>query len=299
MTTELQSVNTTYEPFSYIPEYIEVNKRFVGGLDLAGVRHFLDVACGTGTVSRLLLAAVPGAHLNGVDLDPVQIELSTAEFRKEGYEVRHSFELTEDTANGKPVVVLGVTPGEQLPFPDGAFDCATIANAIHMIPDKPAFVRAVHRVCRPGALFAFNSSFYAGSYPPGTENHITYWIREATLFIDRLNKERKEQGKEPYKRVRGTTRAAFQNRWFSPEDWKALLTEVGFTVQSNREETVQLSTEAVAAIGAYGGMAQVLLSGYPVEVGSLALKETAQASLDALKLPTLPRNWLTMTARKN
>src|ERR687885_707864 len=126
-----QPVNTTYEPFSREPEYVEANRGFVRRVSLGHVGRFLDLACGAGAVSRLLLEAAPGAHLNGVDLDRVQIELACRGFEALGYEVRRGFALTEDVVNGKPVVTLAVGSADELPFPEDTFDCVTIANAIH------------------------------------------------------------------------------------------------------------------------------------------------------------------------
>ena len=96
-----QNVNTTYEPFSQEPEYLEANKGFVQRVSLAGVDRFLDLACGTGTVSRMLLEEAPGAFLNGVDLDPVQIDLAAEEFAQMGFEVRRGFDLAVGCRHGQ------------------------------------------------------------------------------------------------------------------------------------------------------------------------------------------------------
>ena len=76
MSQDVQS-NTSYEPFSLEPVYIEANRAFVEGQSLDGVQRILDLACGTGTTAELLLGRMPNAHLNGLDFDPVQIESAT------------------------------------------------------------------------------------------------------------------------------------------------------------------------------------------------------------------------------
>ena len=134
--SEILDVNTTYEPFSIEPIYIEANRGFVTRQNLSGVKRFLDLACGTGTVSDILLEQSPRAHLNGVDYDPVQIELSAERFTKLGHTIRRGFEITDDIANEKPVLTYAVGSADELPFPENSFDCVTIANAIHMLPDK-------------------------------------------------------------------------------------------------------------------------------------------------------------------
>lgn len=295
-----QTVNTTYEPFSLEPEYLEANKGFVKRAPLADVARFLDLACGTGTVSRMLLEEAPGAFLNGVDIDPVQIELATEEFTQSGHEVRRGFDLVEDVVLGKPVVVLGVGAADELPFPDETFGCVTIANAIHMMPDKARFVAEVSRVLKPGGLFGFNSSFYAGTYPPGTERHGLIWLQEATRFIDQLNRRLQAEGRsdEVVRRVHGKTRAAFQNRWYSPGEWSGLLEDASFEVRDVHERVVMMDERCLAAVGAYGGLAEVLMSGYPVEAASMALQMTAGSGLKALHIDAVPRNWLEVWAVK-
>lgn len=295
----IQPVNTTYEPFSREPEYVELNRAFIERQNLAGVERFLDLACGTGTVSEHLLAASPAAHLNGVDYDPVQIELATAHFRERGYEVRRGFEVTNDRRDGKPVLVFGVASADDLRFPDATFDCVTIANAIHVMPDKAAFVKAAARVLKPGGVFGFNSVFYAGSYPKGTERHTYEWLKEATFYIERKNERLKAEGKPTIRRVHGTTRGAFQNRWFNPQEWCELLAEAGLKAHDVFERTVLMDERCLAAVGAYGGLAEVVMSGYPVAEASEALQATAGVALQRTGVEKLPRNWLEVWATKS
>ena len=296
--TNIQPVNTTYEPFSREPEYIEANRGLVQRQSLDGVRHILDLACGTGTISALLLEAAPQAHLNGIDYDPVQIELATKEFEALGYEVRHGFELTEDVINGKPVLVFAVGSADELPFPDETFDCVTIGNAIHVMPDKAKFFKAVNRVLKKGGLFGFNSAFYAGSYPEGTERHTYEWLKEATYYIETKNARLKAEGKPIIKRKHGTTRGAFQNRWQSPQEWRDLLAKYGLDAHDVYERRVMLDERCLAAVGAYGGLAEVVMSGYPVEQASEALQATAGIALQRTGVDLLPRNWLEVWATK-
>lgn len=295
---QLQAVSMTYEPFSKEPEYIECNRAFVERLPLENVDRFLDIACGTGTVSSLLLERFPEANLNGVDLDPVQIDLSTATWTELGHTVRHGFELTEDYENGKPVVVLGVGSGDDLKFPDETFDCVTIANAIHMLPDMSKFFAEVARVLKPGGVFGFNSGFYAGCNPPGTERHMYQWLREATYYIDKWNERRKAEGKEPIRRQHGTTRSAFQNRWLNPGEWTEHLREQGFDSIDINERTLQMDVRCLQALVAYGGLVEVVMSGYPIEEASIALQSTAPKALELLGRDTLPRQWLEIWATK-
>ena len=296
---EIQPVNTTYEPFSLEPEYIEANRSFLARRALGQTRRFLDVACGNGTVTELLAKASPSAHLNGVDCDPVQIELITNRFRDVGYEVRHGFDLTSDWANDRPVLTFAEGSANDLPFPAESFDCVTIFNAAHLLPDKEDFLRGVHRVLKPGGTFGFNSTFYAGAIPPGGNNLYVQWLRLATAYIEKQNEQLKAEGKEPIKRVRGTRRGAFQNRWYSPQEWSDLLLQCGLKVKDMHERLVEASHRSFALFGAYGGLVKVLMSGYPVGCASEALQASAKPAMDAVNAVTVPRNYLEIWANKD
>ncbi|MBX3411471.1 MAG: methyltransferase domain-containing protein [Pirellulales bacterium] len=291
------TANTTYEPFSRDPAYLEANREFVARLPLQNVRRILDLACGTGTVGEMLLAAAPQASLYGVDLDPVQIELAAQQYAQAGYKV-HRVDLgaSPPPTGESRHVTLAVGTADELPLGEGTFDCVTIANAIHLIDDKGKLLAAAARVLAPGGIFAFNSGFYAGCYPPGTELAFYEWVKEATAWIEQYNADRVAAGEAPARRVRGTTRGAFQNRWLNPSEWQDMLVQAGFEVRDVHERTVVLNPTALAAIGAYGGMAKVALSGYPVELASQALEASVGKALENCQLTSVPRNWLEICA---
>ncbi|MBX7166432.1 MAG: methyltransferase domain-containing protein [Pirellulales bacterium] len=300
---QVQTVSHTYEPFSKEPEYIEANRAFIDRLPLTEaireqVHRVLDVACGTGAVSQLLAAQVPRAHLYGVDIDPEQIRLSTQLWHELGYEVRSGFELTDDCVANKPVVTLALASGEDLRFPRDSFDCVTIANAIHMLPDRRAFLSAAARVLKPGGIFGMNTGFYAGCYPPGTERHTVDWLRAALAFVGEENQRREANGEPLIKRRHGTSRGAFQNRWLSAEEWCAELRAAGLEPIDVHERMVMMDARCLAALAAYGGLVEAVMSGYPVEEASRALQSTAARALELQGVETLPRLWLEIWARK-
>lgn len=49
------ALDTTYEPFATEPEYIAVNRDFIDDLLIGRPERVLDLACGIGTLSSLLL----------------------------------------------------------------------------------------------------------------------------------------------------------------------------------------------------------------------------------------------------
>ena len=295
---ELIEVNKTYEPFSLEPQYIDQNRQFLGRPDLSNVRHCLDIACGNGVSAEMLLQSNPMIHLNGVDYDPKQIDLIEERFTELGYSTRRGFGLTDEFEDGKPVLTFGECSGDELPFAEDSFDCVTIANAIHMLPDKDKFIRSAAEVLRPGGLFGFNSSFYAGTFPADTDRFYTNWLMLAAQALTRHNKQLVAQGKPPLKRIRKTSHRAFQNRWLTIDEWTELLQRYDLEIFDLRETVVMLDARCFITISAYAGMAEVLLSGYPVEEASWALQSTVEPALEAFGTDQIPRNWLEVWATK-
>ncbi|MEV7288891.1 class I SAM-dependent methyltransferase [Streptomyces sp. NPDC093252] len=97
-------------------------------------RGLLDVACGTGIVTRRLAAARPATRVTGADLTP---------------------EMARHAVARLPGAVVLADSG-RLPFRDGAFDAVSSVWLLHLL-GGPAEVAAVvaecARVLRPGGVY--------------------------------------------------------------------------------------------------------------------------------------------------
>ena len=94
------------------------------GLIPAQTRRLLDVACGTGIVTRRLAAARPATRVWGADL---------------------TYGMARMAAVRLPGAVV-LADGRALPFPDGVFDAVTSVWLLHLL-DRPEDVRAVVAEC--------------------------------------------------------------------------------------------------------------------------------------------------------
>jgi ubiquinone/menaquinone biosynthesis C-methylase UbiE len=263
------------------------------------VKRILDLAGGTGAVGQLMLAAAPEASLHEIDLDPVQIGLAAENYAALGYRVRRGADAMDTAPGSARTVSLIVGSATELPFPEGSFDCVMIANAIHLIGDKESLIKSIARVLEPGGIFAFSSGFYAGCWPPTTQQVYTEWLKEATAWIMRYNAERIEAGEQPVRRVRGKSQlapVAYQNRWLTPVEWRELLSSLGFEVRDLNERAVIFDHDSLASVGAYSGLAEAQLSGYPVELASEALASTAGLALASAGVTTVRHNWIEICA---
>jgi ubiquinone/menaquinone biosynthesis C-methylase UbiE len=97
----------------------------------------LELACGTGAVSRALAAALPRAQIVATDLNPAMLEV--ARTRVAAGNLR--FEPAD---------------AQSLPFPAGAFDLVVAQFGAMFFPDKVGAYREVRRVLAPGGAWLFN-----------------------------------------------------------------------------------------------------------------------------------------------
>ena len=283
------ALDATYDPFSREPAYVELNRQFVRSLGLGGERRILDLACGTGTLTELVLEETPGAAcVLGVDLSRTSLALARRRLLADGA-----------VQEGAARVRLAAATADVLPVRDRGADAVLMGNAIHYFKDPGRLLDEVHRVLRPGGLFAFNTSFYAGTFLPGTERFYEEWVKEAVKYILRRDAEERGQGRAGISRTRGRGEATFSRRWPSPAEYAGTLERHAFTVWSIRERTALMTRSSFEAIGAYEGCAAALLSGFPVALAGEALARSAAPALRACGRESVPRQWLEMTAIKN
>jgi ubiquinone/menaquinone biosynthesis C-methylase UbiE len=298
---EEEQIDTSYEPFSREPEYIEANRAFVRELGLTRDMSILDLACGTSTMTDLMLEQVLGRPSDPAGGVPrvVGMDLSRESLLL-GKEHLSGLGLLAEPAGaiqGTQCVSLIEGSANELPFRDESFDFIVMGNAIQLT-DLDRMLPEVKRILRPGGCFAFNTSFYAGTYCPGTEHVYIRWVQDALTYVRQRDAELRAKGAPGVSRRRGQAARAFSKPWLSAADYSAKLSDAGLATRSFRERTVILTQSSFEKIGAYAGLAKVLLSGYPVKLASEALERSAGTTLAAVNMPEVPRYWLEMVACK-
>jgi demethylmenaquinone methyltransferase/2-methoxy-6-polyprenyl-1,4-benzoquinol methylase len=107
----------------------------VRATDLPVGGRLLDICTGTADVALEAVGQHPAARVLGVDFSAPMVELGRRKAAMAGVADR---------------VFLSVAPAEALPFPDGAFDAATVAFGLRNVPDRQRALAEMHRVLRPG-----------------------------------------------------------------------------------------------------------------------------------------------------
>jgi len=111
--------------------------------------RILDVAAGTGLVSRALARRRPDARITS--LDPSEAMLSVGA-------------MQNASARLDPRIHPVLGRAESLPFPDETFDAVTFTYLLRYVEDAPATVRELARVLRPGGTLA-SLEFHAPDDP--------------------------------------------------------------------------------------------------------------------------------------
>ncbi len=264
----------SFRRFTQHPFYTDLNSRLVDLSQIKPGNIVLDLACGTGAVTRLLLEKLRGAQESLV----IGIDSSSTALRQAREDLQRTYSNMAQFVQGR-IEDLSLTVRRSV---DAVFLC----NAIHMVPDKGSLLDEVRGVLREDGTFSFNSAFYHGTMRPGTEQFYRRWMMRAIRIV----KER--DGLMP-------TREKVESRkMLSIEQYQELLESSGFTVVRQKEDTAHVPLEAWLDISSFSDFIQGALPGIPMAEASSALKEAVVQVFDELKLKTVSRGWLEVVAAR-
>lgn len=133
------SVPANYEqylgPILFEPYALDMMKR----LPKASLNNVLEIACGTGRVTKHLLNTLTeNGKLVATDLNPDMIEVAK-----------------QKVADNR--IEWQVADALQLPFADNIFDAVICQYGVMFFPDKPKGFAEAYRVLKPGGIFLFNA----------------------------------------------------------------------------------------------------------------------------------------------
>jgi len=112
-----------------------IGERFLEWLDPPANLRWLDVGCGTGAFTKLVLDRTAPETIIGIDPSPAQVEHARRTVRAPQVEFRQG-------------------SASYLPFEPGAFDAVVSALVIHFFDDRPQAFREMLRVTTPGGIVA-------------------------------------------------------------------------------------------------------------------------------------------------
>lgn len=266
----------TFEAFAQHDFYRSVNEHLVDAtlrirqqLPHLPIHRALDLACGTGAVTALLVDRVRRLR------EPVEIiavDPSESALDKARRLVGNAANFVKGTAQAFSNVA-------------GSVDVILFCNAIHLLPNKDVVLAEAHRTLNPDGVLGFNSSFYEGCYVPGTERFYKLWMLRAMQIL------KQEHGMKPDR-----TKVEAM-RWLSPEEYRSALERNGFVIEQMTAEQADMTCQSWQDISHYSEFASGALPGVPVDIAIPVLQRAVQQAYDELGIKMVARNWLQVVAR--
>jgi len=132
-------------------------------LNLANVSELLEVGCGVGAQSEILLRRFPDLKLTGIDLSTKQMDVAK--------------KLLAETPWAKGRYNLQEMDATNMKFAANSFDGAFLCWILEHVPDPIRVLSEVRRVLRPASIVyiteVMNASFFLDPYSP---NVWKYWM---------------------------------------------------------------------------------------------------------------------------
>ena len=144
----------SFAKFSMNAFYASLNARLVDMVDLGPNQRIVDMACGTGAVTRIIVERLKGAR----DSVIIALDQSATGLKQAMEELKDVRDSAVEFVQSR-VEHMSDAVKESV---DTIFYC----NAIHYVTDKDALVAEVSKTLKPGGTFAFNTSFFEGGQTP-------------------------------------------------------------------------------------------------------------------------------------
>ena len=150
----------------------QLARKFLAWLKVPPRMHWLDVGCGTGALSKTILATAAPLRLEGLDFSAAFIEHARAHI-------------------GDAQASFSVGDAQDLPYGTASFDVTVSGLALNFVPDPARALAEMVRVTRLGGTVAI----YIWDYANGMEMMHTFW--DAAVALDSRARERSETLRAP------------------------------------------------------------------------------------------------------
>ncbi len=132
-------------------------------IDYSETSRLLEVGCGVGAQTEILLRRFPHLHVTGVDRSAAQLAAAERNLATTAWcSARYTLQLANAT---------------DLPFAERSFDGAYLCWVLEHMPSPARVLTEVRRVLSPGSVIyvteVLNSSFFLDPYSP---NLLRYWM---------------------------------------------------------------------------------------------------------------------------
>ena len=263
----------SFSKFSRNAFYESLNSHLVGMAVKDTDKRIVDLACGTGGVTKLIIEHMKDARESVV----IAVDHSASALKQ-----------AMDDLKGRSDLAVQFVQSQVEQLSDSlkeSVDTIVFCNAIHYIPDKDALLADIFRSLKPGGKFAFNTSFFEGSHPPETLDYYRKWMFKAMGLL------RKEYGLSPVRAQKVQSR-----QHLTPEQYGELLENHGLSIVKQEIETVDVPIDGWLDISAFSDFVEGVMPGVPLEKASSALQEGVRQTFEEMNLRYVARSWLDVVA---
>ncbi len=273
MVSSASSSEFSFSTFSQNPFYENLNARLVAMAEPGSGQRIVDLACGTGGVTKIILEQVRGARNSVV----IAMDHSAIALKQAMEDIKSHRDNAVQFVQSRVEQVSDALKERA--------DTIIFCNAIHYIPDKDALVTEISKSLNPGGKFAFNTSFYEGGQVPESMTFYRKWMFKSARTL------RREHGLSPQKSEKVESR-----KHLSAAQYRELLERNGFRVIRIEEDTVLVPIEGWLDISTFEDFIAGTLPGVPLKEASESLQKGVHQTFEEMNIDHVPRNWLDVVA---
>ena len=266
----------SFTTFSSLTFYRKVNERLLDLAEIGNHKKIVDLGCGTGGVTKLILDRLQSARNTVV------------------YAVDHSssaLKYAADEIGERKNAMVQYVHSEVQNLTDAVkdqVDAIIYCNSIHYVPDKAKLLEQIKDKLSPNGVLAFNTSFFKESQPPSSREFLRKWMMRSLRILKR------EHGLSVNKSSKVESRVQL-----SAEEYYELVSGAGFRVRVNDLQEVNVPHEGWHHISGFSDWIEGVMPGVPLEKGRASLQQGLAEIWNEMNLVTVPRVWLSVSASKS
>ncbi len=265
----------SFTSFSNLPFYTKVNERLLDLAEVGKQRKIVDLGCGTGGITKLILERLQSAK----DTVIYAVDHSTTALKAAADEIGERKDVAINYVHSEVQNLTGAVKEK--------VDAIVYCNSIHYVPDKTALVEQIKEKLLPNGIFAFNTSFFEGSHPEDSHEFFRKWMMRSLRILKR------EYGLSADKSAKVSSRVQIK-----AENYIELVENAGFKVLVNDFNRVEVPHEGWHHISGFSDWIEGVMPGVPLDKGREALQKGLAQIWEEMELKTIPRIWLSVSAAK-
>ena len=274
----MSNKNFGFSKFSQNDFYNNVNKELINSLDIESNQKIVDLGCGSGGITNLILEKLSKSNSNNFSI--IAVDNSDASLK----EAKHNLKTVSES-------ILSFVQSRYEEFSTKLkekVDLVVLCNAIHYLDDKELVIKDVMKILKPNGKFAFNSSFFDGAHPEDTLAFYRKWMFKAMKILVKDYKLRPVKSEKIESRVQ-----------LNPVEYKNVLENCGMKIVSTKIRTVQVPIEGWLDISSFKDFIEGDMRGVKLEIASEALQRGIKETFEELKITFVNRNWMEIIAVKS